>query len=204
MPAPVLASVVRWPGTAALAGGTAALAGGTAALAGGTAALAKVDGARAVAGAAVEIVAPAGAAFGAACPATVVDVVVVALGVVAAPAGVGASTSRATVDRVANTPASSVDALGALPVISGPAFGCEEAAVLRRGVGVSPVSFWPSASAVRATWSSSTLANRAGGPVADPGGPLAAAPGSIEVAASVAGPRAVTAPGRRTPRRERS
>jgi hypothetical protein len=124
-----------------------------------------------------------------------VTVVVVVLGVVAAPLGVGASTWRATGDRVASTPARSVDALGALPVISEPAFGCDEAAVLRRGVGASPASFWPSASAVRATWSSSTLANRAGGPVADPGGPLAAAPGSIEVAASVAGPRAVTAPG---------
>jgi hypothetical protein len=70
------------------------------------------------------------------------------------------------------------------------ALDCVEAPVLRRGAGRSTVPLWPSASAVRATWSSSTLANRAGGPVPDPGGPLAAAPGSVEVAGVVDGSRA--------------
>ena len=113
---------------------------------------------------------------------------------VADGAGVGDRTCRTIDDRVAITPARSAVLLGAPVAVVGSALDGVEALALRRGVGASPVSFWPSASAVRATWSSSTLANRAGGPVPDPGGPLAAAPGSIEVPGDVAGPRAVAAP----------
>jgi hypothetical protein len=80
--------------------------------------------------------------------------------------------------------------LGVFPsVVSAPALDVGEARVLRRGAGLSPVSFWPSASAVRATWSSSTLANPAGGPVADPGGPVAAAPGSAWAPSAAVGAR---------------
>ena len=106
--------------------------------------------------------------------------------VVAGAAGV--STCRTTVKRLAITPARSAAGLGVpLLAVSVPALGVGEAGVLRRGFGLSPVSFWPSASAVRATWSSSTLANAAGGPVAGPGGPFAAAPGSVWAPTAVPG-----------------
>src|SRR5437763_15765187 len=108
-------------------------------------------------------------------------------------------TCRTTVNRLAMTPARSAAALGAaalgavLVEVSVPASDAW-VEVLRRGFGLSAVSFWPSASAVRATWLSNTLANRAGGPVAVPGGPFAAAPGSAWAPSAAIGARAVVPP----------
>jgi hypothetical protein len=98
------------------------------------------------------------------------------------------------------TPARSAAALGAAALGAGVVEGSVPASdawvveVLRRGFGLSAVSFWPSASAVRATWLSNTLANPAGGPVADPGGPFAAAPGSAWAPGAGIGARAAVPP----------
>ena len=127
-----------------------------------------VAGAARVVVAVVAVVAVAGVAAVVAGASVPVATCVVEGAVGAAEFGDGVGVWRVNGDSVAIIPARSAVMPEALDASSASVPRCVEAVVLRRGAGVSPVSFWPSASAVRATWSSSTLANRAGGPVAIP------------------------------------